>query len=226
MQIKFLGSTHHLEDPNLCRYCYVRNQPEHLGIYQGTKENQIITVVCIWRCGNRECRRLIVTEHDLVDSNKLPIVKYLNGFPKGPEWPEPIRNLKNATDSTAPSKFIKTYLQSLQAESEGLDEIAGMGYRKAIEYLVKDWASKLNPEDRDKIHSSWLGKVISSYFDGDLKEILERATWLGNDQAHYSKLFEEYDITILKDLIDLIMVELDRQHKKSHYIETIKSRRL
>lgn len=87
-------------------------------------------------------------------------------------------------------------------------------------------ATTLKPEDKEVIQSSWLGKVISGYFEGDLKEILERATWLGNDQAHYIRLFEEFDIAILKELIDLIMVELDRQHKKRHYIETITSRKL
>ena len=80
-------------------------------------------------------------------------------------------------------------------------------------------------EDKDKIESSWLGAVIKDYYTGDLKEILERATWLGNDQAHYNRLFDEYDIDVLKELIELIMVELDRQHKMKHYIETIQKRK-
>jgi len=70
-----------------------------------------------------------------------------------------------------------------------------------------------------------LGQVIIAYYEGDLKEILERATWLGNDQAHYNKLFEEYQVADLKELIALIMVELDRQFKKNHYIETIQKRK-
>jgi hypothetical protein len=116
-------------------------------------------------------------------------------------------------------------LQSLVAENSGLDELAGMGYRKAIEYLVKDWAIQNHPDEKDKSEALWLGQVISKYYDGDLKEILERATWLGNDQAHYNKLFEEFDINVLKELIALIMVELDRQYKKKHYIAMIQSRK-
>ena len=100
-----------------------------------------------------------------------------------------------------------------------------MGYRKSIEYLVKDWAIQQNPTDKEKIKSSWLASVITNYFDGDLKDILERATWLGNDQSHYNKLFEEYDVSILKELIDLIMVELDRDYKKKHYISMIEKRK-
>ena len=71
----------------------------------------------------------------------------------------------------------------------------------------------------------WLGEVIKEFYYGDLKEILERATWLGNDQSHYNRLFQEFDIEILKELIGLIMVELDRQFKKAHYIDTIQKRK-
>ena len=66
----------------------------------------------------------------------------------------------------------------------------------------------------------WLGNVISNFFNGDLKEILDRATWLGNDQSHYRKLFDEYNTLHLKELIELIMVELDREYKTRHYIES------
>jgi len=98
-------------------------------------------------------------------------------------------------------------------------------YRKAIEYLVKDWAIQNNPDKIESIQKSWLGAVIKEYYKDDLKDILERATWLGNDQAHYNRLFEEFDIQVLKELIDLIMVELDREYKKAHYIKMIESKK-
>ena len=100
-----------------------------------------------------------------------------------------------------------------------------MGYRKAIEYLVKDWAIQQVPADKDEIEKSWLGAVINDYYTGDLKDILERATWSGNDQAHYNQLFTDFDINVLKELIELIMVELDRQYKMKHYIDNIKKRK-
>ncbi|MEQ9351683.1 MAG: hypothetical protein RJQ00_03785 [Vicingaceae bacterium] len=174
------------------------------------------------------CRRIFVISHHEVNT-EYKIERALNGLPKGPNWPEPIQNLKDGktvnSDDIQDSKFIKTYLQSLEAESNGHDEIAGMGYRKSIEYLVKDWAIQNKPEDKDKILGLWLAGCINEYFTGELKEILERATWLGNDQSHYNKLFDEYNVDHLKELIGLIMVELDREHKKRHYINTIEKRK-
>ena len=108
------------------------------------------------------------------------------------------------------------------AQEEDMQRTKELG---AIEYLVKDWAIQSKPTEKVHISKMWLGQVIANYYSGDLKDILERATWLGNDQSHYNKLFEEFNINHLKELIDLIMVELDREFKKRHYIENIESRK-
>ncbi len=218
-----------LEDINICPHCHVVNQPnfkhhEHTTDLDGNP--QLLT---IWQCTNRECERNFPVLYD----TDYSFIRFLDGLPKGPNWPIPISNLEsgNSEDKTEEgaepiqTRFIKTYLQSLIAESEGLDEIAGMGFRKAIEYLVKDWAIQENPKESEKINKLWLSAVIENYYSGDLKGILERATWLGNDQSHYNKLFEEYDIDVLKELIELIMVELDRQYKLNHYNSTIQKRK-
>lgn len=220
-----IGNTQHsgAEPPNICPHCHVTNNPSQR-FTQATKDSDNTDCnLSIWLCANAKCNKLFAVLYKIEDG-KPKLMRFLNGFPKGPDWPKPIAELKSGNgDEANKSKFIKTYLQSLEAESYGLDELSGMGYRKAIEYLVKDWAIQNNPEEIEKIETSWLGAVIKGYYEGDLKEILERATWLGNDQAHYNRLFKEFDIDVLKELIDLIMVELDRQYKKAHYIEMIKN---
>lgn len=229
MQI-IIGNTQYsnVQPPNICPHCHVTNNPSHKFQSPTQDTDGSDCNFQVWQCANHECRKLFGVLYKVVDS-RVRITSVLSGLPKGPDWPKPIIELKNGntvgTENPTQSKFIKTYLQSLEAESYGLDEIAGMGYRKAIEYLVKDWAIQNNSGEKEKILGKWLGSTISDYYQGDLKEILERATWLGNDQAHYNKLFEEYDIDILKELNDLIMVELDREYKKKHYIETIQKRK-
>ncbi len=219
------GNNHVAENPNICPHCHVANEPRQLFKWFDNKENKLIST---WQCNFHQCGRIFVISHK-EDNSSYVIERALNGLPKGPIWPEPILNLKDGktlgSENEEDSKFIKTYLQSLEAESNGHDEIAGMGYRKAIEYLVKDWAIQSNPSEKEKILSLWLSGIIKEFFTGDLKDILERATWLGNDQTHYNKLFEEYNINHLKELIDLIMVELDREFKKRHYIENIEKRK-
>ena len=228
MQINFQNRTYRVEDPNVCPHCHITNTPHPKWSILTKDTDDIPTFISVWQCSNSKCNKIFVAQHKY-ENTTFVFKRFLNGLPKGPDWPKPILELKSGdldeTGKPLQSKFIKTYLQSLEAENYGLDEIAGMGYRKAIEYLVKDWAIQNNPEKIEDIKKSWLGKVIKDYYNGDLKEILERATWLGNDQSHYNKLFDEYDIEILKELIDLIMVELDRQYKKEHYIKTIQKRK-
>jgi len=212
-------------DPDICPHCHFANQPNFIFQYFDIFQSKNIS---IWQCNANNCKKTFIAIHDEINDN-LTFSRFLNGLPKGPVWPNPIKNLKDGktinTENLESSKFIKTYLQSIEAETMGFDEIAGMGFRKAIEYLVKDWAIHNNTDRKEEILEMWLGNVISNFFDGDLKDILERATWLGNDQSHYNKLFKEFNTTHLKELIDLILVELDREFKKRHYIESIEKRK-
>ena len=227
MKVNTMQGSIIIKDPNICPHCHVTNIPQHLWNRQSRDTDDILVIISVWQCANVKCEKLFVALHKEKDSHVV-FNRFLNGLPKGPDWPKPIRELQSGQsteEDKIASKFIRTYLQSLEAENDGLDELAGMGYRKAIEYLVKDWAIQNNASEKDKIEKLWLGSVIEDYYDGDLKDILKRATWLGNDQAHYNKLFEEYDIDVLKELIDLIMVELDREYKKAHYINTITHRK-
>lgn len=224
----YQNTNRNVKDPNICPHCHVTNTPHNKWQLVSKDTDDTPMVLSAWICANNVCQKLFICQHNW-KGGQFQFHRFLNGLPKGPDWPKPILELKDGkstnADNPISSKFIKTYLQSLEAENYGLDELAGMGFRKAIEYLVKDWAIQNNPDKKDKIIDSWLGVAIKGYYEGDLKEILERATWLGNDQAHYNRLFAEFDIDVLKELIDLIMVELDRQYKKAHYIEMIKSKK-
>ena len=224
MQLPYRGKYAFIEEPNVCPHCHVTIKAKHLSHLLSRDTNGQECYITNWECTNSSCLKVFIVFYKLGES-EFEFSRYLNGLPKGPDWPKPIQDLKSGDDINQPSKFIKTYLQSLVAENSGLDELAGMGYRKSIEYLVKDWAIQSKPEDIEIIKSKWLGQNITDYFTGDLKDILERATWLGNDQSHYNKLFDDYNLEDLKELIGLIMVELDRQFKMAHYIQNIQKRK-
>lgn len=217
-----------LIEPNICPICQVVNRPILKWKEYSMDENDEDSLITLWLCANDSCDKIFIAEH-VIKSDNFKFKRFLNGFPKSPIFPRPILELNNGNpktiDTLEPSKFIKTYMQSLQAEQSGLDEIAGMGYRKSIEYLVKDWAIHCSPGNKEEIVSSWLTAVIQKYYSGEIKEILERAVWLGNDQSHYHRLFEDFDIQIIKELIDLILVELDREEKKKQYLESIQKRK-
>jgi hypothetical protein len=95
-------------------------------------------------------------------------------------------NLKCFLQKAISSDFEMIYQQAYWAENEGLDQISGIGYRRALEFLVKDYCKIKNPSDKVEIENMSLAQCIKNYIDyPKLKTVTERAAWLGNDQAHY-----------------------------------------
>lgn len=99
-------------------------------------------------------------------------------------------------------QFVKIYNQALAAETSGLDEIAGLGYRKALEFLVKDFAIHQNPNDCEDIKKLMLSLCIKKYIDNpQIKTLVERSAWIGNDEAHYIRKQADRDVNDMKAFI-------------------------
>lgn len=100
--------------------------------------------------------------------------------------------------------FVDIYNQALKAEHFKLEQISGVGYRKALEFLIKDFLIKHEHIDSSKVNPTALGTCINTMLDNpQLKIAASRATWLGNDQTHYEQKYTDKDINDLKRLIDL-----------------------
>jgi hypothetical protein len=82
-------------------------------------------------------------------------------------------------------------------------DVAGPGYRKALEFLIKDYAIQLNPGHDDEIRTGQLAAVIRGFLAGDkLIVVSSRAAWLGNDETHYERRWIGKDLQDLKKLIN------------------------
>lgn len=102
------------------------------------------------------------------------------------------------------------YVQALKAEHEQLDHIAGIGYRKALEFFVKDFSIVTNPDDEGKIIKMSLKQVIENYIkDEDLKTFALASAYIGNDEGHYYRNNPDKDFTDLKNYL----------HGVIHYME-------
>ena len=99
-------------------------------------------------------------------------------------------------------QFVKIYNQALQAEVNELDELAGLGYRKSIEFLIKDYAIHENAEKEEEIKNTWMKSCIDKYIDNPkIKTLAEKSDWIGNDEAHYIRKQKDRDITDMKKFI-------------------------
>lgn len=101
--------------------------------------------------------------------------------------------------------FINIFNQSEVAEKKGLNEICGMGYRKSLEFLVKDFLCKTNPENADAIKKENLSQSIKRINENRIKVLAERCAWIGNDETHYIKKHEDQDLNTLKLFITALV---------------------
>ena len=109
----------------------------------------------------------------------------------------------------------------MHAEKRDLNEICGLGYRKALEFLIKDYLIKIYPNEEEKIKQNHrLDNVIETYVtDQRVKFLAKRAAWLGNDQAHYTQKWEDKDINDLKSLINTSLYWISAEKELEHYRE-------
>jgi hypothetical protein len=126
-------------------------------------------------------------------------------------------------------RFVKIVQQATIADSNNLDEVSGIGYRKALEFLIKDYCIHKNPDKAPAIRAAQLGACINNFVsDANVKECARRAAWLGNDEAHYERVWTSHDVRDLKLLIQLTqnwisnellttkyLVDLDKENAKT-----------
>lgn len=112
-----------------------------------------------------------------------------------------------------PLHLLKYTTKHCKQKRSNLFHVAGMGYRKAIEFLIKDYLLYLCPADKEKIEKMSLSNCISNKLENEkLKVVASRATWIANDFVHYTRKYTDKDIGDIKRFIDAcvywIMTEL------------------
>lgn len=118
-------------------------------------------------------------------------------------------SFSDAISSLSPD-FIAIYNESLQAEELGLASICGMGYRKSLEFLVKDYIIHKNPTLKTEISTKLLMNCINDYINDErLKSLAKASAWLGNDQTHYIKKHTDYGTGDLKVFINAFVTFID-----------------
>jgi hypothetical protein len=191
--------------PDKCPVCNYAVSPEYILIYD--KDRFTTELLC--GCPRYECGALFFAEY-IESGNRCDLIGCYPYSKSKKEFPDEIAQISN--------DFVTIYNQSQHAEQEKLDMICGVGYRKALEFLIKGFVIETYPEKTDKIQTMPLQQCISKFIEQtDIKEMAERAVWLGNDETHYIRKWEDKDIQDLKNLIDLTVYYLSMTLKAKKY---------
>lgn len=185
--------------PNQCPHCGETMTPNvHYGISTQAYYDTKGVIAILVNCTTDHCKKFYSLSYSYTYNSSFRTINLIRDAYRPTIKVELPENIEKVSKT-----FVEIYSQATIAESEKLDQIAGVGYRKALEFLIKDYAIKNNTEDEEKIKKKMLGAVISEYL-GDfrkLQNLAKAATWIGNDETHYERKHTDKDIRDMKAFI-------------------------
>lgn len=193
--------------PDECPHCHHAIKSEVVSTTVDSSDN---TIDMAFMCPRYTCKRVSVAvfKREMINSFEMGEtfqLRYLH--PRNPVDP-----LFSEHVAKVSPQYVEIFTQASKAEAFGLEEIAGVGYRKALEFLVKDYCITKNPEKEEEIKAKMLGPVIDTYVDNhNIKQCAKRAAWLGNDETHYVRKWIEKDINDLKGVIRLAVGWIEQE---------------
>jgi len=199
---------HLLDLPDECPQCHNKVSPERGQAFinrESRYSNKIVAV--LFRCPNDKCREAFFGYYSQGNSPSHFVLSKTAPVNHRPViFSETIKNIS--------ADFVKIYDQAEQAEELGLEQICGVGYRRALEFLIKDYliSKAVDEEQKEAIRKEFLGAAISTRIaDANIKGVAKRAVWLGNDEAHFVRRWEQKDLNDLKRLISLTVHWMDAE---------------
>lgn len=192
--------------PDKCPLCHQGIEALYIQGFMHDNDYPSISTVqvqAVFQCPIRKCQRFFIVDYvqrndpGRYDSGKLFSVTDIRPYNyvrrKFPEVLEKVSPL-----------FCQVFNEAACAEAFKLFNVAGPGYGKALEFIVKDFLSVEKPDQAESIKAQWLNALIQNQIpDENIKKCAERATWLRNDETHYIKKWDTHDIEDLKRLITL-----------------------
>jgi hypothetical protein len=186
--------------PSVCPICHHHGDIQIVKAFEHPHDRNVEVA---FQCPMQGCKGLFIGYYGPRGQKEL-----LNIVPKKPN----VASFPDVIGEISP-QFLSIYAEAEEARSLGLEQIAGPGYRKAFEFLIKDYASSLDVEKTSEIQGAFSGNVVKEYIqDPRIQAVAKRALWLGNDETHYLKKWTDHDVQDLVTLIRLAInwIEIER----------------
>lgn len=190
IEIPDLG-TRSLTIPRNCIHCHKDVGFSEVSVTAPIQQDKCRVIAVTFLCPS--CSKFSVYEYDEFDNfGSFDLVDYTYIKDVKVDLPQNINEISK--------EFVDIYKQAAIAEAYGLIDICGVAYRKAAEFLIKDYVIRKFPTEEGVIKKSTLGNVIKNKLS-DFNKIQTLATataWIGNDETHYVRKHTDKDLKDLK----------------------------
>lgn len=170
----------------------------------------------VLKCTNQICNSFLLLWYDTID-RRLPKLRKT-------EPPNLTQDAISKHIAVISPEFITIFNESREAKERGLTQVAGPAYRKAFEFLIKDYAKSLTSDlqKHADIEKLFAGNVVNQFItDTRIQAVAKRALWLGNDETHYLRKWVQQNIDDLINLIRLTMHWIEIEQESKSYVDTM-----
>lgn len=215
------SQTLYYEDvPDECPICHMGISPQsRIAVFSGPPNTPESRLQILFQCTRQSCEKLFIGtykyRYDTSNSTSHNLYYLTSTAPTTPEQ----EDFGSLVEGVSPT-FVEIYNQAVAAEAMDLEQLSGMGLRKAIEFLIKDFIADQNPNNVEEVRAMPLGRCINEHVDDpNVKACAKRAVWLGNDETHYTRKWADRDINDLKVLTKLTVNWIENVLLTQQYVE-------
>jgi len=194
-----------IEIPKICPVCNLLMTVNTQSVTFNPSSNEL---QAMFLCTNDDCRSYFIGYYTQQSAGVFNFARFEPPNLTQPSFPEFVKDISPT--------FLGIYRQAHEAKQRGLDHVAGPGYRKAFEFLIKDYAKSIDLSKSDEIDQAFAGDVVNNFIsDVRVQAVAKRALWLGNDEVHYIRKWIDFDVNDLINLIQLTIdwIEIERESK-------------
>ena len=183
------------QKPAQCPHCGICCDPLILGstFISPFKAKPPQFVFLIFQC--TACKKLFTATYEV--TNGKSHICCMTPF-------KPLVFVDELIEKTSP-RFIEVYNQAIRAKENGDLNLAAVGYRSALEILIKDYAINDLHEPSEKVVKLDLFHAISNYLSSDTVNAADVVRILGNDHTHYERKYPELDFKVLQEYMDIFV---------------------
>ena len=201
-----------IDEPRICNHCNHSGEQIFVdGISLNEADNNI-SAICFFNCYFCKKTSIYFMSHYLSDSHYLWL-NIIDVIPKSKITENSITQNPELTQIFP--DFFNIYNQAQKAQDEGLDQIAGMGFRKSLEFLVTDFLLIYPPQDVTEVWltnpTTTLGQKIEKLENQRIKKLSKAISFLGNDETHYTKRHPEHDVESIKTFIKALLSDVENE---------------
>lgn len=197
-----------VEIEQTCPICHKAGKPEYANgcIVRSFNKDEKPLLFTVWYCTN--CKKYYVSLYHMING--------LKNVEKDSQYPYPKEVEENSIPQDIKDKypdFTRIFSEACECERLGLLSIAGTGYRKALEFLVKDYLQQEQGLTKESIGECRLEKCCQKIEFEPIRKLSNAVTWLGNDETHYVVKHPEYDINEMKGFLDALISSIHNKYK-------------